>query len=432
MTKKIVRIILLSLAAAGVIAGLFLLSRYNYLLFHFSIEIASIIIGICLFIIVINTFRLTNNVFLLFLGTSFLICSLIDLIHTVAYKGMNIFPGITPNIPTQLWVSARFLQAVCLLIAPFILNKLATKRCIILMSIFFPLIFVGIVLSIFYFKNFPVCYIDGVGLTSFKKVSEYIISGIFLGSIIIFTTKRKLISEYYYLILFSLIFSILSELSFTLYTDVFGLYNSLGHLFKVISFIFIYRIFIGISLRNPFALLFKNLKESNEKLAVMSSTDSLTGISNPTTVFKELKKQYDIARRFDKNFSIIMIDIDNFKNINDVFGHPAGDEALKCLANIIKSSERKVDIKGRFGGDEFIISPIETDVHAAQIIIEKIMEKLKSADPTGGRFGPFKITVSAGVSGLRGDKTLDNIISDADKALLESKKNGKNRVTILI
>jgi PleD family two-component response regulator len=60
------------------------------------------------------------------------------------------------------------------------------------------------------------------------------------------------------------------------------------------------------------------------------------------------------------------------------------------------------------------------------------MAKLKSSDPTGGRFGPFKITVSAGVSGLQGDKTLDNIISEADKALHESKKNGKNRVTILI
>ncbi|MHB9129353.1 MAG: GGDEF domain-containing protein, partial [Candidatus Humimicrobiaceae bacterium] len=124
--------------------------------------------------------------------------------------------------------------------------------------------------------------------------------------------------------------------------------------------------------------------------------------------------------------------IDNFKNINDVFGYSAGDEALKCLANIIMSSERKVDIKGRFGGDEFIICPIEADVHTALKIVEKIQENLKSADPTGGKYGPFKITISAGISGLTGDKTLDSIIYDSDKGLLESKKNGKNRVTILI
>ena len=432
MVKKITKIILFSLAAICAAAALFLLSRFNYLFFHFSIEIVTIIIGICLFIIVFHTFRLTNNVFLLFLGTSFLIFSLIDLMHAITYKGMNIFLGITPNIPTQLWISARFLQAICLLIAPFILNKIATKRRIVLMSIIFPLILAGIFLSIFYFKIFPVCYIDGIGLTSFKKIAEYIISGIFLGSIIIFTLKRKLLGEYFYLILFSLIFSILSELSFTLCKDVFGFYNALGHVFKLISFIFIYRVFMEISLKNPFALLFKNLKESNKKLATISSIDGLTGISNQTTVFKELKKQYDIAKRFDKNFSIIMIDIDNFKNVNDVFGHLAGDEALKCLAGIIKRSERKVDIKGRFGGDEFIICPIEADVHAAAIIAEKIQENLKSADPTGGKYGPFKITISAGVSGLSGDKTLDSIISDSDKALLESKKNGKNRVTILI
>jgi diguanylate cyclase (GGDEF)-like protein len=432
MVKKLTKIILYSLASAGLITGLFLLSRFNYLLFHFSIEIASIIIGICLFIIIMHTFRLTKNVFLLFLGTSFLILSIIDLAHTITYKGMNIFPGMSPDIPTQLWVSARFLQAICLLIAPFILEKLTKKRCIILMSLIFPLILAGIMLSIFYFKNFPVCYIDGFGLTSFKKISEYIISGIFLGSIIIFTVKRKLLGSYFYLILFSLIFSILSELSFTLYKDVYGFYNAMGHIFKVISFLFLYRIFVEISLKNPFALLFKNLKETNEKLAFMASIDVLTGLSNQSTVFKELKKQYDIAKRFDKSFSVVMIDIDNFKNINDVFGHQAGDEALKCLARIIKNHVREVDIKGRYGGDEFIISPLEADVHATAVIAEKIQKNLKTADPTGGKYGPFKITISVGVSGLTGNKSLDSIIYDSDKALLESKKNGKDRVTILI
>ena len=432
MTKRIKWIILFSLLACGVIAGLLFLSQFNYLFFHFLIEITSIIIGICLFIIVIHTFRLTKNVFLLFLGTLFLITSAIDLMHIVTYKGINIFPGISSNIPTQLWFSARFLQAVCLFIASFIINKLISKRYIAVMSIIFPIIFIGIMLSIFYFKNFPVSYIDGVGLTAFKKITEYVISGIFLGSIVVFTIKRKLIVKYYYLILFSLIFSILSELSFTLYTDVFGLYNTIGHIFKVISFLFLYRMFVEISLRNPFAILFKNLKETNDKLAVMASTDVLTGISNQFTVFKELKKQYDISRRFDKNFSIIMIDIDNFKNINDVFGHPAGDEALKCLSGVIKLHVREVDIKGRYGGDEFIISPIEVNAQAAAIIAEKIQENLKCADPSGGKYGPFQITISAGISGLSGKKSLDSIIYDADKALLESKKNGKNRVTILI
>src|SRR5680860_48797 len=412
MIKKITKIILLFLAASGAVAGLLLLSRYNYLFFHFSVEIFSIIVGICLFVIVIHTFRLTSNVFLLFLGSSFLAFSLIDLIHIMTYKGMNIFPGINPNIPTQLWVSARFLQAICLLIAPFFLNKLAAKKYNVLMYVFFPLILAGIFLSIFYFKVFPACFIEDVGLTAFKKLAEYLISGMFLISIIIFTIKRKLLNGYYYLVLFSLIFSILSELSFTLYDDVYGFYNALGHLFKIFSFLFIYCMFIGISLKNPFTTLFKNLDEANEKLLVASSVDGLTGISNHSTVFKDLKKQFDIARRFDKNYSIIMIDIDNFKNINDVFGHSAGDEALKCLADIIMNSEREVDIKGRFGGDEFIMSPIEADVHTSKVIVEKIMEKLKSADPTGGLFGPFKITVSAGISGLRGDQSFDNIISD--------------------
>ena len=432
MKKNLTRNILFFASLPFITAGFFFLSRFNYLLFHFSIEILTIIIGVCTFIIVLNTFRLANNVFLLFLGVSFLACFLIDLVHTITYKGMNIIPGITPNIPTQLWISARFLQAVCLIIAPFIINKFISKKIIVVLSVIFPLILAGIFLSIFYFKNFPVCFVDGVGLTTFKRVSEYIISAILLGSIIIFTTKRKLISEYYYLIIFSLVFSILSELSFTLYSDVYGVFNAIGHVFKLISFFLIYRIFIVTCLRNPFAILFKDLKETNEKLAIMSSIDGLTGISNQTSVFKELKNQYDIAKRFDKKFSVIMIDVDNFKKINDVLGHPSGDEALKFLAGIITNSVREVDIKGRYGGDEFIISPIEADAHFAEIIANKIMENLKLSDPTYGESVLPKITISVGVSELSGDKTLDNIVSEADNALLESKKNGKNRITIFV
>lgn len=431
MTRKPVKIILISLASLGAMYGIFALSRFNYLFFLFSVEIASIIIGISLFVIVINTLSLTNNAFLLLLGSTFLTASVIDLVYIITYKGMNIFPGISGNIPFQLWISARFIQALGLLIAPFILDKVAKKRYFTLLAIVFPLVLAVLFPAIFAFRIFPACFIDGHGFTLFYKYSGYIITAIFLVSAVVFIIRKKLLEGNFYFMLYSLIFAVLSSISMSIYQDTLGILNVLEHVFKIISFVFLYMVFTGISLKDPFSYLFKNLREAKDKLSVLAATDILTGISNQTTVYNELKKQYDIARRFDKNFSIIMIDIDNLRNVNEAFGHPAGDEAIKCFTAVIRKSVRDVDIKGRYGGDEFVISPIEADMRSAFLITQKIQENLGAADPTGGKYGPFKITISAGVSGFTGSKTLDTIISDADKALFESKRKGRNRVTIL-
>jgi diguanylate cyclase (GGDEF)-like protein len=147
-------------------------------------------------------------------------------------------------------------------------------------------------------------------------------------------------------------------------------------------------------------------------------------------VFLELKKQFEIAKRFNKKFSIIVIDIDDFNKINDEFGHPAGDRALSFLADIIRDSLRDVDIKGRYRGDAFIISALEVGSANAIAIAQKIQDNLNtsllSEDTIFGRF-----QISVGVSGVRADRTLDEIFIEAEKALLKSKKSGKNRVTVM-
>ena len=138
----------------------------------------------------------------------------------------------------------------------------------------------------------------------------------------------------------------------------------------------------------------------------------------------------DVAQRFKKPFSIIIVDIDDFKKLNEFSGHPAGDKALKYLADIIKNSVRDVDIKGRYGGDEFIISPLEVGSANAIKIAQKIQDNLNAAVITLDC--PFeKFQISAGVSGMRANRSLEDIISKAEKALLKSKKLGKNRITLM-
>jgi diguanylate cyclase (GGDEF)-like protein len=177
-------------------------------------------------------------------------------------------------------------------------------------------------------------------------------------------------------------------------------------------------------------MLFNNLKGKNEQLQFVAAHDNLTGLSNKSAVFEELRKQFEIAKRFNKNFSIIIIDIDNFKAINDSYGHPEGDEALKFMAEIIKKTVRDVDIKGRFGGDEFLISPIEANELEAVRITQKIQENLKNVI-ISDNYSFKKFTISAGVSGVRDKNTFDEMLIAADKALLKSKFDGKDRVTLI-
>lgn len=144
----------------------------------------------------------------------------------------------------------------------------------------------------------------------------------------------------------------------------------------------------------------------------------------------ETKKQFEIAKIFKKPFSVIMIDIDDFKELNKQSRHPSGDRVIKYLSEIIKNSVRDVDIKGRYGGDEFIISPLEVSAVNAITISQKIQENLDLA--LISEETPFeKFQISAGISGIRAKRTFDEIINKAENALLKSKKLGKNRITLM-
>ncbi len=431
MVKKLLQISLFTVIVAAVMIGLYTLSLYNYVLFHFIIEFASIAIGICVFLIAVHTSYLTKNAFMIFLGAGLFTSSLLDFLHTLSYKGLNIFAGFDTNLPTQLWVSARFVQIIGMLIAAFLISKVLTKKMTVFISLFYSLIFIGFILAIFVFKVFPACFVEGYGLTDFKIISEYVMSAIALGAILIYFFRKDLIGKRnFHLITFSLVFFILSELSFTLYIDVYGFFNMLGHFFKLASYYFIYRFFIANNLRDPFKILFSNLHRANEKLAYIASHDGLTGFLNQTAVFEAMKKQYHIAKRFQKPFSVIMLDVDDFKYINDRHGHPAGDEALKHLSAVLAATVREVDIKGRYGGDEFLISPLEADSARALSIAQKIQENIvKSPLPENAAFDPFNVSI--GISGLTDDVGFDEIINKADKALRKSKEAGKNRITLL-
>jgi PAS domain S-box-containing protein len=179
---------------------------------------------------------------------------------------MGVIMGYGTNLPTQLWIAARSLESISLLIACSVLDKRKMKINLVLLGyiITVSLLF----LSIFYWKIFPSCFIEGSGLTPFKKISEYIISLILAASLFFLLRKKeKFDRKVLRWLVISILLTIASELTFTFYVSAYGLSNLIGHIFKIISFYFIYQAIIVTGLTKPQELLFRNLQESEEKLS---------------------------------------------------------------------------------------------------------------------------------------------------------------------
>ncbi len=253
------------LAGALVLLGLYLTSLYNYLLFHSLIEIFSIVVACAIFMLAWNARRfLEGEYYLLFVSVAYLFVAGLDLVHTLAYEGMGVFGGTDANLPTQLWVASRYVMSISLLAAPLLLER---KPRIQYVLAGYAVVTGLLLASIFYWRIFPDCYIAGVGLTPFKKISEYTISLILLASIALLIWRRDAFDAgVLRLLVLSIIATVGAELAFTSYVSVYGGANLVGHFFKLISYYFIYRAIIVTSLIRPYDLLFRNLKHSEETL----------------------------------------------------------------------------------------------------------------------------------------------------------------------
>jgi len=167
------------------------------------------------------------------------------------------------------------------------------------------------------------------------------------------------------------------------------------------------------------------LFERMEKLAI---TDGLTGLLNRRYFFELAEKEITRAVRYQKPLSLLMIDIDHFKRINDQFGHLVGDQMLQLIARNCTKILRKVDIISRYGGEEFTVLLPETDLKESLVAAERLREAIASSQVVS-REGVAKVTGSLGVATLgMCPPDIKQLIDCADKALYEAKKGGRNQV----
>lgn len=170
------------------------------------------------------------------------------------------------------------------------------------------------------------------------------------------------------------------------------------------------------------------LEATNAVLAELASHDSLTGLLNHNTSLDYLKRMQNLAVRHNQSLSVIMLDIDFFKVINDTFGHPVGDKVLVAIANILKKCMRDSDGAGRYGGEEFLLILPETDLDNAGNLASRIQRCIKSMkiNELEGK----EVTASFGISVFEESVPNKDLVSQADTALYQAKESGRNRVVL--
>lgn len=284
-----------------IISILSYISFYNYLLFHTLVEGFCIIVASLVYVMASKTYRHSKNDFLLFLGMAYLFIAFWDFLHLITYQGVGIIKIEGANIPTQLWIAARYLEACSLLIAPLFIKKRVHYRITFIIYIIIVSIFTIMIMGS---DLFPDCYVTGVGLTPFKILSEYVVCLLIIGGALQLYRQRRNINHYMYVhICSAMACVIVSELCFTLYVDVYGIFNLLGHVLKLISYYLIYRGIIKQGLEVPYDMIFTQLNKTMNQLFVTNE--------KLATQHKKLEKVNYELRKNDKLKSEMLSNINH-------------------------------------------------------------------------------------------------------------------------
>jgi diguanylate cyclase (GGDEF)-like protein len=178
---------------------------------------------------------------------------------------------------------------------------------------------------------------------------------------------------------------------------------------------------VSVPLARPLARRFAELSDR-------AARDSLTGLANRRTLDERLEEELDRARSNSTHLALVMVDIDDFKQMNDRYGHQFGDDLLRSFAAVLSGSLRELDLVARFGGEEFALVLPGAPVEGACRVAEQIRRAISELDPAGPDGQPVRVTASFGTASFPSCATRDELIACADDRLYEAKRRGKNQV----
>jgi PAS domain S-box-containing protein len=302
--KKYGNLSLLLKAALGVLllSLLYGISRYSYNLFHAIADGLSIVVAACAFLILWNSRRFKDNDYFMFVGIALVFFGLLDFVHLLGNKNMGIFPGFG-NLGPTFYIAGRYVFSISLLIAPLFIRR---KLNIALTFSVYGVVTFLILLSVLYWKAFPVCFVEGVGPTPFKVISDYITCLILAAAALYMLVNRPSFDpRVLRFIVCSIVLSIATGLTFTLYTDPFGVTNMVGHVFQIVSFYLIYLAIVETIVMKPQEIIFRRLKLSEETLTenVRELDRANNELKREVTERKQIEEQLRYSEeRFIKAF----------------------------------------------------------------------------------------------------------------------------------
>ena len=198
----------------------------------------------------------------------------------------------------------------------------------------------------------------------------------------------------------------------------------IGSLF-IITFSILWNIRIN-RLVGELRRLKNELEEKNQKLNTQAVTDQLTGLYNRIRLDEALNSEMARQVRYNHVFGLVLMDVDHFKKVNDIYGHTTGDRVLVCLSRLLQANVRKTDTLGRWGGEEFLLICPDVDEQSLRLLAEKLRKRIEEYNFPGVRH----CTVSFGASLFRKDESLTQLLERTDKALYKAKENGRNQVIL--
>lgn len=242
-------------------AALVVIAQYNFLLFHTLAELFAIVISFLIFAIAWQTTAFSANPFLMVLACGYVWIGGVDLMHTLAYKGIGIFDHGDANVATQLSVGSRYLESLTLLAAPLAFGRSVNRH--LLLGGFG--IAAGALTAAIFTGHFPDAYVEGQGLTPFKVQSEFVVIGLLAGAALhLYSVRREMPGVILRLMMGAIVLTIVAELEFTFYISVYGLSNMLGHLAKFLSYWLVYLAIVRSTLRQPYKLLDRSRIEAQQ------------------------------------------------------------------------------------------------------------------------------------------------------------------------
>ena len=400
------------------VISLYILSLKNYLLFHTLVELFSVLIAYIVFLIIWKSKGFISNRYLIFVGVAYFFIGSYDLLHTLTFTGIVVFPGLDINTSTQFWIIARYLESISLLIAPLLLTQknnemndlIFLKNPVFIKRIFviYSIITGYLLISVLYLKNFPTCYIEGSGVTPFKIMSESVISFVLLCSLVLLYTKKdKFERKVFNLLTIFIIFTLLGEMPFLVYSHMDEFSSLTGHFFKVLSFYCLYLAIVEKGFDEPYRFTREIIQReevlkqeaaflTNEQDLIFSLFGMKKNIFRKKSVAKNLYGNEEDYRSLIQNFSGILFQLDKYflpvlieGAIEEITGYSKEDflsKKVKWVDIVIPEYLQIISKNVEFIDSEPKAEEKEYKIRRKDGEIRWVVETLKEVPGNGGKY----------------------------------------------